>query len=60
VPDDPAVFLSCAREEPGDVYKSDDWQVEAVTEPNEPRGFGACIDVENSGKRRRLLGDDTY
>ena len=60
MPDDPAVFLSCAREEPGDVHKSDDWQVEAVAEPNEPRGFGTCIDVENSGQRRRLLGDDTY
>ncbi len=58
MPDDSAVLLVDAREEPGDVQESDDRDVKSVTHLNEARSFFRRLDVQDAGEDLRLVGDD--
>ena len=58
VGDDPPPLLVCAREEPGNVLKDDERDVERVAEPHEPRRLARRLDVQHAGENRRLVRDD--
>jgi len=44
--DDAAMLLLTPRQEAGNVYESNQWQVECVAEADEARPFGRCINVK--------------
>ena len=56
--DDAAVLLLHAGKEAGHVFERDQRDVEAVAEADEARGLDAGVDVEDSGEKRGLVGDD--
>src|ERR1035441_4321533 len=58
VHDDATVLLLRAGEEAGDVFERDQRNVEAVAEAHEARALDAGVDVEHSGKKVWLVGDD--
>ena len=57
VPDDAAVLLGCAGQEPRHVLKRDQRDVEGVAEADEPCTLDAGVDVQAAGS---MLGIVTY
>src|SRR6266700_3533990 len=55
---DSAVFLASAGEETGDIFESNQGNVEAIAEAHKTRAFDRRIDVERSSKKCGLIGDD--
>ncbi len=58
--DDTVVFLSISRKEARNIFESNQWNIETVTETDETACFVAGVNIEHSGKVSRLVGDDTY
>ena len=55
---DSAVLLLDAGQKSGDVFEGDQWDVEAIAEPDEPGGFDRSVNVQNSRKVCRLIRND--
>src|SRR5262245_46749864 len=51
------MFLVDARQESGNVFEGDYRDIKTVTEAHEASAFDAGIDIENSRKISRLVGD---
>jgi hypothetical protein len=60
VPDDPAVLLVGAGQEPGHVDEGEDRDVERVAEPHEAGGLLGAVDVEHPGEVGGLVADDAH
>src|SRR5262245_25629980 len=56
VANDPSVLLADPRQETGNILKSDQWDIETITKPDESRRFHRSIDVQNPGQKSRLIG----
>src|SRR5438876_1605223 len=56
MPDDAAEFLSRSGQEPWDIFKRQQRNIECVAKTHEARAFDGRIDVEASRKVRRLIG----
>ena len=58
--DDAAVLLLRAGKKAGNVFEGDERNVEGVTEAHEARTFVRRVDVEDTGEKCRLVGDDPH
>src|SRR5260370_2410420 len=58
MPNNSAVYLTCSWEEAGDIFESNQGNIEAIAEAHETRAFYRRIDVERSSKKRRLIGHE--
>src|SRR6266478_8214118 len=56
--DDAAEFLLCTGKEAGHVFEGDERDVEGVAEAHEARAFDGSVDVEDTGEKGWLIGDD--
>src|SRR5580692_4916882 len=56
--DDAAKFLLRAGQKAGNIFESDQRDIEGVAEADEACTFQRSIDVENAGEERRLIGDN--
>ncbi len=56
--DNPAKFLIRTWQKSGNIFKSDQGNVERIAESNESRALQRRFDIEASGKMRRLVRDD--
>ncbi len=54
-----AVFLSCAREESGNIDQRNDGNIESVAKTNKACPFTRCIDIEHTCQIFWLIGHDT-
>ncbi len=56
--DDAAVFLIDAGQKAGHIFKRDERDVEAIAKAHEARRFDRCVDIQHTGEKRRLIGDN--
>ena len=56
--DDAAKLLLGPREKSGDIFKCDQRNVEGVAETHETCAFHGTVDIQNAGKKCRLIADD--
>ena len=52
------MFLESARQEAGHIFKSDDRDIERVTEAYEARRFFARVNIQNASQHRGLICND--
>ena len=55
---DAAEFLLRPREKTGDVFKSEQRDIEGIAETHEARALHGSVDIKNSREKRRLVADD--
>ena len=55
--DDAAEFLLGAREEAGNILKSNQGNIEGVAEADKTRAFHGSVDIKDSREKGRLIAD---
>ena len=54
---DAAVLLIYAGKKAGNVFKSNQWNIEAITKPHKPGTLNRSVNIQNSGEISRLVRD---